>query len=170
MTSTPKTDSSAEPGPASKEAGFLTALEKAKRLCASKECCESEIRTRAEKWGIFSAAETDRIINSLTADKFIDEQRYASAFARDKLRYNKWGKIKIAYHLKMKGLPSSIIAEALQGLDEDEYKEIAMKIIAGLKRQKKGGGIHHEKARIVKSMQAKGFEISLSIELLNRLA
>lgn len=167
MTSTPKTGLSPEPGPQGKNEAFRTALEKARRLCASREYCISDMRTRIEGWGISSTTETDEIIASLISDRFIDEQRYASAFARDKLRYNKWGRIKIAYHLKMKGIPVSLVSEVIQGLDEDEYRETASKIIAMLKRQKKGGGVHQEKARIVKSMQSRGFEIGLSLELLN---
>lgn len=110
----------------------------------------------------------EKIISSLQAEKFIDEARYAAAFARDKLRYNKWGKIKIAYHLKMKSILPDIINEALQQIDEEEYVETAEKIVMALLRTKKGAGKAAITAKVISSMQSKGFEFTLSLELIRK--
>lgn len=168
MTSTRKTDLSAEPGPPSDGERFQSALERARRLCASRECCIHDIRTKLRSWNLVPESQEEKIISSLQTDRFIDETRYASAFARDKLRYNKWGKIKIAYNLKMKSIPHETIAEALQQLDDEEYRETAEKLVLALIKTKKGNNKTAVIAKIVNSMQSKGFEFALSVELVKK--
>lgn len=165
MTSTQKRDLSAEPGTPSDRERFDAALQRARQLCAAREYCIHDIRTKLRSWNVAGDENEDKIIASLLKDKFIDELRYASAYARDKLRYNKWGRIKIAYNLKMKSLPHDTIAEALQQIDDEEYGETAEKIVLSLVRSKKGNSRTAVMAKIISSMQAKGFEFELSVEL-----
>ena len=168
MTSTQKTGLSAEPGPGPDGDAYRAALDRTRRLCASRECCVHDIITRLRSWKMVPENQEEKIISSLQAEKFIDEARYAAAFARDKLRYNKWGRIKIAYHLKMKSIPPDIINEALQQIDEEEYVETAGKIVMALLRTKKGAGKAAITAKVISSMQSKGFEFALSLELIRK--
>ncbi|MFO7575477.1 MAG: regulatory protein RecX [Bacteroidales bacterium] len=168
MTSTRKTGLSAEPETPSERERFRSALARAQQLCASRECCIHDIRTKLKSWNLVTESDEEEIISSLQKDKFIDETRYASAFARDKLRYNKWGRIKIAYNLKMKSIPYETITEALQQLDEEEYRETAEKIVLALIRTKKGNSKTAVMAKLVSSMQSKGFEFALSLELIKK--
>jgi len=80
---------------------FETALKKAMALCAGREYCRSDIRQKLSTWSI-DATDAEKIISKLVIEKFIDEERYCTAFVRDKFRYNKWGRVKIASALKMK--------------------------------------------------------------------
>ena len=81
------------------------ALTKAQNLCATQEKCISDIRKKLFDWKLPST-EHDSVINTLLEDKFIDEQRYALFYTKDKFNYNKWGKIKIEYALKQKNISS----------------------------------------------------------------
>ena len=56
----------------------------------------------------------DSIVNSLVEEKYVDDCRFAGAYVRDKARFSKWGKVKIAYNLKMLGIAKEIVAGALE--------------------------------------------------------
>ena len=73
-------------------------------LCGRKEYCRSEI---TEKLAVrkLSPGDIDHILLALEKEKFIDEDRYAGTFTRDKLRLNRWGKVKIRYLLRQKKIP-----------------------------------------------------------------
>ena len=99
---------------------FKTALTKAMNQCSRRELCKSDLESRLESWGV-SWNDSVKIINLLTKENFINEERYARAFVRDKFNYNKWGKIKIAAHLKSKKISSEAIKNGLDSIDNDLY-------------------------------------------------
>jgi regulatory protein len=169
MTSTRKTDSLQEPGPEKSRKRLAMMAEKARTLCATREYCISDIRNKLGTWGVADKEETEEIIRLLVSERFIDEQRYASAYARDKLRYNKWGKIKIRYSLNMKGLPGDCIREALECIDEGEYLDIATKLIQAMVKSKKAESSQLLREKVLRSMQAKGFEYEVTGEIVSRL-
>ena len=76
---------------------------KAALYCSIAERCEQAIIEKMAKWGT-PEDEQQAIINKLIEDDFLNERRYATAFARDKFRFNQWGRIKISYALKLKGI------------------------------------------------------------------
>jgi regulatory protein len=168
MTSTQKTDLSPEQGSDGNDNKIKIFTEKARAICASREYCISDIRSRLETWGVHNRDSVEEIIATLISEKFIDEQRYASAFARDRLRYNKWGKIKIEWSLRMKGVAGECITEAIAGIDEDEYRDTAERLIQALVKSKKAENRQLLKAKILKSMQAKGFEYGVTGDIVKR--
>ncbi len=99
------------------------ALNRAMALCSRKEYCISDIRQKLESWGLESDKAGD-VIAVLIRENFINEERYAGAFVRDKYRYNKWGRVKIISQLRVKGIPSGIIDSAMSNIDEVEYRQM----------------------------------------------
>ena len=99
---------------------YKTALNKAMEQCAHREYCCEDIRNKLTAWGVRNS-DSEKIIDVLVRENFINETRYAAAFVKDKFRYNKWGKIKISANLKFKKIPSDIIAEALDSIDNETY-------------------------------------------------
>ena len=97
-------------------------------LCSTSEHCESEIREKLSRAGLESG-DIERIIDHLVDECFIDASRYCHAYARDKLRFAHWGRVKIAYGLRAKGLPEADIEEAIADLPEDEYTEVLNNLI-----------------------------------------
>lgn len=91
--------------------------------CSKKEMCRQDVYKWMFKFNVPKESQDD-IVKKLTENNFIDEQRYACAFANDSLRYSKWGKIKIAYQLRCKQIPENFIENALAQLDENLYEEI----------------------------------------------
>ena len=89
-------------------------------LCARCEQAEGDLRKKLRDWGIASS-DADAIIDRLKQERYLDNERYAHAYCRDKLRFNGWGRIKIAFMLKGKGVEQEFIDAALAQIDEEQY-------------------------------------------------
>jgi regulatory protein len=147
---------------------YHTALSKAMALCAGREMCINDIQQKLNSWGIGNN-DTGKIINQLIKEKFIDEKRYAFAFVKDKFRYNKWGKVKIASSLRIKKIPDEIITISLDTIDNEEYLEIIKTIIANHRRSVKSKNNYDLKGKLLRFGLSKGFESHLLYDLLNDL-
>ena len=88
-------------------------------LCSKRECCSSEILKKAEKALEGDRAAAQEVLESLVSDRFVDDARYAAAFAREKSSLTGWGPEKIRYALIMKGITKSDIAAALEEIDPE---------------------------------------------------
>jgi regulatory protein len=106
------------------------ALEKLKQWCATQERCHSEVRSKLLERKVYGE-DLEEIIGALIVDGFLNEERFARAYARGKFRMNGWGKTKIRMHLKMKSVSPYCINAGIEEIDEHEYfeklKEIALK-------------------------------------------
>ncbi|HUX95903.1 MAG TPA: regulatory protein RecX [Bacteroidales bacterium] len=147
---------------------FKTALTKAMSQCSRRELCKSEIESRLESWGV-SESDSMKIINVLIKENFINEERYTRAFVRDKFNYNKWGKIKIAAHLKTKKISSEAIKNGLDSIDNDLYINTLKALLASHRRSVKAKNQYDLKAKMIRFGLSRGFESSLLYDLLNDL-
>lgn len=133
------------------------ALVKAQNMCASQEKCKSEIRKKLFDWKLPKNMH-DQIIDELVKDQFIDEIRYAHFFAKDKLKYNKWGKIKIAYTLKQKDIPEDYIQTALDEIEEIFYDEILKNELLKKLKSIKDTDEFTIKSKLMRFAASRGFE------------
>ncbi|MBQ9193767.1 MAG: RecX family transcriptional regulator [Bacteroidales bacterium] len=92
-------------------------LERLQRQCARAESCTWDVRRKALKALEGDAEAAERIVASLQKDRFVDDLRYAAAFAREKSSLQGWGAVKIRFLLRGKGIPDGTISEALQEVD-----------------------------------------------------
>ena len=145
---------------------YKTALNKAMAQCSGREYCCDDIKNKLISWGV-TVNDAEKIIINLINENFINEQRYATAFARDKFRYNKWGKIKIAAHLRHKNIPGEIVKEALGSIDYDAYTKVLKDLITSHRRSVKAKNQYDLKAKLLRYGLSKGFESSLLYEVLN---
>lgn len=110
-------------------------ISKAESYCASAEHCSSEVASKLHLWNQeISPAETQQILSHLQTNRYIDDERYATAFANDKVRFAGWGRMKIRAALFAKRIEESAIDRALASIDESDYAAALSKAI----RQKKG--------------------------------
>jgi regulatory protein len=144
---------------------YKTALSKAMALCSRKECCCNDIHSKLMSWGI-GTNDSEKIISTLLKEKFIDERRYASAYARDKFIYNKWGKIKIGSNLKLKKIPSDIIKQSLESIDYESYRKMIVNLLTLHRKKVKAKNQYDMKAKLMRFGLSKGFESSLLYEIL----
>ena len=98
-------------------------LDRARRLCALAEQCESGVRQKLVSWGA-SSADMEDIIDRLRADDYLNDMRYARAYCSDKLLGQRWGRQKVLYQLRSKHLPQEAIEEGMATVDDETYFRI----------------------------------------------
>ena len=98
------------------------ALSSLMRLCARAERCEGDARRLMRRWGVEPQA-AEGVLERLVRDRFIDDNRYATLFVREKLNLSGWGAYKIRTALKRKEIAEEIIREALADLDTDRLRD-----------------------------------------------
>jgi regulatory protein len=140
-----------------KEYTFEQLLQKASSYCSISERCISEADEKLQKWNA-SDADCEKIIEQLVEKDFINEQRYAEAFVRDKFRFNKWGKMKISFALKMKRIDRQTISNALNQIDEDEYAEMLTSILKTKLKGLKYADEYEKQGKLFRFAQSRGFE------------
>ena len=133
------------------------ALHRVAALCSTGEQCVFDIREKLIRWEI-SPNDTEQIIEKLIQGKFIDESRYCKSFVNDKFRFNKWGKIKIAYALRHKNIPPQEIESAINNIDEDKYRETLQEIISIKRKSIKDKSPESLKAKLFRFAASRGFE------------
>ena len=147
---------------------FKPALNKAMALCARREYSAGDISSKLQSWGI-NDYESARIIELLKKNNFLNEERYSIAFVRDKFKYNKWGKVKIAAHLRAKKLPPDVIKSALDSIEDEQYKKSLCELIESHRRSVKAKNQYDLKAKLLRYGLSKGFESNLLYDILNEI-
>ena len=132
-------------------------LNKAATYASRCEHCESEVREKLLDWG-GSNEEVNEIIAYLIEERYIDNQRYANSYAKDKFRFNHWGKYKISMMLRSKDIGNEIIEEALEQIDDEEYLEKLQQILRDKLRSLKYSSEYEKKGKLFKFAQSRGFE------------
>jgi len=141
------------------------ALIRAEATCAYQERCQQEMRDKLYDWGLHSL-EVENIIARLITDNFLNEERFAIAFAGGKFRIKKWGRIKIKLELKKRKISDYCIRKAMQQIDDTDYAKTIRDLIAKKSKEIKGGKEHIRKYKIAKFVASRGFEQDLIWEIL----
>lgn len=91
-------------------------ISKMEAICSRREYCSSDIAEKLKRRGV-SAEDAAKILQSLRQAKFIDDSRYAAAFARDRSSLAGWGPVKIAFQLRRKGITEEMVRAAIGAID-----------------------------------------------------
>lgn len=119
---------------------------KISRYCAYQERSSGEVRQKLRLLGADSQT-SQKLLQRLADDNFINEERFARAYVRGKFRINGWGRLKIKNGLRAKGVDENLICAALsKEINPNEYNNLLQKIVS-------------EKGE--KTALSRGFEISL---------
>lgn len=133
------------------------ALRYAAAYCSGTERCIREVENKLSAAGI--TGETARkIIDRLIGEKFIDEARYAASFVNDKLRFNKWGRMRLDYELKKKDIPAAVRAEAIGNIDPVFYTDLLTTLLKEKKKSVKAKDPYDEYAKLFRFAAGRGFE------------
>ena len=138
----------------------------AERYCSGAEHCCLEVRAMLGRHNVESE-DIDRILKHLVKEGYVDELRYARAFVHDKVRFAKWGRVKIGQALWQKRIPAGVADEALSRIDEDEYMTALKDVVASRYRQTKGATEYERKMKIMKSVCSRGYEPALVRKVLD---
>ena len=132
---------------------ILSALQ---NLCARREYCTSDIRRKALDRCEGDAAMADELVASLKADRFVDDVRYASAFAREKASLTGWGPVKIRYALRAKGIEASVIDAALQETDPEKSADRLLRLLENKRKSLEGDP--QIRLKLIKFALSRGYE------------
>lgn len=101
--------------------------EKIKPFCAYQERCHAEVKEKLYGYGLHGQ-DVERLLSRLIEENYLNEERFAVAYAGGHSRIKKWGKIKITHALKQKGVSAYCIKKALNSIDHDEYFDSLAKL------------------------------------------
>ncbi len=136
------------------------AFYRAAALCSRAEKCSADILTKLNRWGV-DEMDADVVLQQLIEEKYVDDERFARSFVRDKFRFNKWGKIKIAYQLHGKRINSNTIEAAMNEIGDETYKNTLIELITEKNKSVKVANPYDRKAKLIRFAQARGFEMDL---------
>jgi regulatory protein len=145
---------------------YSASLSKAMALCSGREYAPEDIRSKLITWGL-GANETEKAVSALIKENFLNERRYAEAYVRDKFNYNKWGRVKIAFNLKSKKISQAIIREAMECIDDENYKEAARSLLELQRKKIKPKNQYDLRGKLMRFGLSRGFEMELLYDILN---
>lgn len=145
------------------------AYARAAALCDKCEQCSPDIIKKLTQWGV-SSAEVSRILKKLIDSRYLDDNRFARAYAHDKLIFSGWGRYKIIQHLRAKRLERECVEQAFDGIEDSEYLSVAVKVVKAKARGLAGGlGIYENRLKTLRFAAQRGFEPSVITRIINRL-
>lgn len=131
-------------------------LSRLQRLCSKAEYCSSDIYRKALKDMEGDTEAASAIVASLVADRFVDDARYASAYAREKASLQGWGPVKIRFQLRGKGVPEAAIQAALEEIEPQKASDKLEKLLAAKFRTLEGDP--QCKLKLIKFALSRGYE------------
>lgn len=135
------------------------ALNRMAHQCARKECCVFDIKTKLLRYNL-DADVIERIIAELKKEKYIDELRFTRSFINDKIRFNKWGKVKIEFALRQKRIPENIVSEAFLDYSENQLNDSLPDLLQAKWKTIKGNTEYEKQNKLIRFALSRGFEMN----------
>ena len=129
-------------------------------ICAHAEHCEQEMRDKMKRWGMGGDVQ-ERVLARLVKERYIDNERYAHAFVKDKIRYNKWGRRKVQQALWMKRIDEDIQQRVLDEIDEKEYLDVLVPLLKQKRKTIKANSDYELNQKLVRFALSRGFDFSI---------
>jgi regulatory protein len=144
------------------------ALQKLKQYCAYQERSHQEVKEKLYELGVWQK-EHDAIIAELIEQDYLNEERFAIAFVGGKFRIKQWGRVKIRYQLKQRGVSEYCIKKAFKQIDEEEYLRILDKLAFEKFRSLHGEHYLVRRKKTLDYLLQKGYETDLANSSLAKL-
>ncbi len=141
---------------------------KAANYCAYRERTQQEVRDKLYEYGLHRD-EVEALIAELITENFINEERFAIAFAGGKFRIKRWGRLKIVNELKRRGITEYCIKKALGEIDEDDYETTARDLAAKKFNSLRDEDLLKRKYKVIRYLTGKGYEHALVQKIADEL-
>lgn len=149
--------------------GIEKALQKIKHYCAYQERNHRETKEKLYSFGLYKN-EVEQLLSQLVEENYLNEERFAIAFAGGRFRIKHWGRVKIKYELKQKNVSEYCIKIALKAIEEKDYqKKLHQLAEAKLKILKSEKNSFIKKRKLQQYLLQKGFESSLISSIVNSI-
>jgi len=129
-------------------------------LCAQAEHCQYEMLEKMRRWELSEDAQA-RVMAKLVKERYVDDERYAQAFVKDKIRYNKWGRRKVEQALWQKRIDESIRKRVLDEVDDDEYLSILRPLLKQKRKTIKAQNDYELNQKLMRFAVGRGFTFDI---------
>lgn len=129
-------------------------------LCAQAEHCQWEMLEKMRRWEVPEEAQA-RVMQRLVKERYVDDERYAQAFAKDKIRYNKWGRRKVDQALWQKHIDEDIRKRVLDEVDDDEYLSVLRPLLKQKRRSTKANSDYELNQKLMRFALGRGFTFDI---------
>jgi regulatory protein len=136
------------------------AKNKLEAYCSYQERCHAEVEKKLKSMGMIPQA-ADLIIAHLIENNYLNEERFARAFARGKHRIKFWGRVRITHELKVRGISKHNIEAALKEIDPEEYHELFDALAEKQWLTTKERNAANKKKKVADFLLRKGFESNM---------
>ena len=136
---------------------FSTAKTKISKYCAYQERAHTEVEQKLYSFGMTSE-KVQEILAWLITENYVNEERYARAFAGGKFRIKKWGKLKIIRHLEQKRISQYSIDMALSLIEDEDYLQTVQQLIRQKREGTVAGNVYELRNKVARFVISKGFE------------
>jgi len=143
-----------------KKLSAAEAVQKIQAFCAYQERTHQEVKNKLFGFGLYTN-EVDELLTLLITDGFLNEERFAKAFAGGKFRIKNWGRIKITHALEAKGLTKNCIQSGMQEIDEIDYQDTLQKLLIKKSLQWEEEDSFTKRNKLASYAIRKGFESEL---------
>ena len=129
-------------------------------ICAQAEHCEQEMRDKMKRWDVEPDVQS-RIIERLVNERYINDERYARAFVKDKIRYNKWGRRKVQQALWMKHIDNAIQQRVLDEISVKDYLDVLIPLLKQKRKTIKCETDYEMNQKLVRFALSRGFDFGI---------
>lgn len=129
-------------------------------LCAQAEHCEYEMQEKMRRWEIADDAQA-RVMQRLITERYVDDERFARAFANDRVKYNKWGRRKVEQAMWLKHIAEDIRQRVLDSIDDEEYIAILRPLLQQKRRSVKAHNDYELRQKLIKFAIGRGFTMNI---------
>jgi regulatory protein len=143
-------------------------LQKIRHFCGYQERCIREVEQKLKDLAV-QRKKIPGIINQLQKEGYLNEERFAKAFAGGKFRLNKWGHYKIEYEMKIRGIPELMIQEGMAEIDEAEYLQTLKEMMIHKFNEIKSDENVNIREKIINFAFGKGYEMEYILGFLKEM-
>ena len=129
-------------------------------LCAQAEHCQWEMLEKMRRWEVPEEAQA-RVMQRLVKERYVDDERYAQAFVKDKIRYNKWGRRKVDQALWQKHIDEDIRKRVLDEVDDDEYLKVLRPLLKQKRKSTKANSDYELNQKLMRFALGRGFTFDI---------
>jgi regulatory protein len=130
------------------------------QLCARSEHCQHDLLEKMRRWEMSDEAQA-RVMQRLVSERYVDDERYARAFVRDKIRYNKWGRRKVELALWQKRIDEDIRQQVLDEVDDEEYLSVLRPLLKQKRRSTKAESDYELNQKLVRFALGRGYTYNI---------
>lgn len=136
------------------------ALLKLSNLCSQAEHSSGEMLDKMRRWAMPEDA-AERVLCRLIDERFVDDERYAGFFVRDKIRFDHWGRRKIEQALRRKGVAGDISRRVLDAVPDSDYAAVLTDLLASKRRSTKAASDYELNCKLIRFALGRGFGMDI---------